>query len=54
MTKIEKKGTPPPMYKLIAAKKIRSFCVGTRRLIAHEELLRFVREQSVQFASSVK
>jgi excisionase family DNA binding protein len=34
------------MYRLIGEGKIRSFCVGSRRLIATEELLRFVREQA--------
>jgi excisionase family DNA binding protein len=34
------------LYQRISAGEIKSFCIGTRRLIAYEELLRFVRSLS--------
>jgi excisionase family DNA binding protein len=34
------------LYERISGGEIKSFCVGTRRLIAYEELLRFVRSRS--------
>jgi excisionase family DNA binding protein len=36
----------PTLYKLLREGALRSFCVGRRRLIASEELVRFARDAS--------
>jgi excisionase family DNA binding protein len=36
----------PTLYKLLREGTLRSFCVGRRRLIPYEELLRFARDAS--------
>jgi excisionase family DNA binding protein len=36
----------PSLYKVLNQGTLRSFCVGSRRLIGYEELLRFCRDQT--------